>query len=156
MRITRAALLAATIFAASCASDGTTSPAETRQFETRLSASAAAPSTPISGELLTLSVSVTNTLPESVSGPVCADVVQARRAGVAWTDVTAGSFACSALAVIIPAGGTASITAVADAAKVRTLLGGTTGTVVFRVQHSLSGDTKRYTLQSNEVTWTAN
>jgi len=79
MRIIRNAVLASSLFAMGCASDGSTSPTNSPQFETRLSAAATAPTTPISGQMLTLNVAVTNTLAEAVSGGICATTVQARR-----------------------------------------------------------------------------
>ncbi len=156
MRIIRNALFSASLFAMGCASDGSTSPTNSPPFETRLSAAATAPTTPISGEILTLNVAVTNTLAESVSGGVCATTVQARRESTSWVDVTSSIAMCTAQAVIVPAGGTAMFRANADPARVRTVLGGATGTVIFRVQHTLAGDNRNYTLQSNEVRWTVN
>jgi hypothetical protein len=156
MRLIRTVVLSASLFAMGCASDGATSPTDSTPLETRLSAAATAPTTPISSELLTLNVAVTNTLPEMVSGGVCATTVQARRESTTWVDVTSSVAMCIAQAVMVPAGGTAMFRANADPARVRTVLGGATGTVIFRVQHTLAGETRSYTLQSNEVRWTVN
>lgn len=154
MRTAKLALIAATVFATACASDGTSSPNTNTNFETRLNAVAAAPSTTLADPVLNIAVTVSSTLPESVSGNACASAVQARLAnGSTWTDVTSTTAVCSTIAVLLPSGGTVSIRGVADPAKVRSLLGGNSGTVVFKVQHSLAGSSTNYLLQSNEVTW---
>lgn len=157
MHLVRTALVAASLVVMGCSSDDATSPNGSTQFETRLAAAASEPITGRGGELLTLDVAVTNTLPETVSGGICAQTVQARTvSGTAWTNVTSETAVCSALAVIVPVGGTVTFKANADAAKVRTVLGGSTGTVLFRVQHSLAGASTSYMVQSNTVTWTTN
>ena len=157
MRFARIAIVTASLFATGCASDVATSPNRPANFELRLAAARSAPTAPLGARLLTLDLAVTNTLTESVSGGICATTVQARTASAAsWTDVTSSSAACAALAVIVPVGGTAMFKANADPDKVRAVLGGSTGTVSFRVQHSLAGASTNYMLQSNTVTWTAN
>jgi hypothetical protein len=156
MRIIRNLVLSASLVTMGCGSDGSTGPTSSPQFETRLSAAATAPTTPISGQMLTLNVAVTNTLAEAVSGGICATTVQARRESTTWVDVTSSVAVCTAQAVVVPAGATVMFLANADPARVRTVLGGPTGTVIFRVQHTLAGDTRSYTLQSNEVRWTVN
>lgn len=154
MRPAKLALIAATVLTTACASDGTSGPANNTSFETRLSAVAAAPTTGLADPVLNIAVTVTSTLPESVSGNLCANTVQARLSnGTSWTDVTSTNAVCSTIAVMLPSGGTVQFRGVADPAKVRALLGGNSGTVVFKVQHSLAGASTNYMLQSNEVTW---
>ena len=156
--IRRAVLAAATLFATACASDGTTSPTNTSgQFETRLSAAATPPTVSITSPTLTLNVEVTNTLSETVSGSICATTVLARTvSGTSWTNVTSATASCPQSAAIVAAGATVTFRGIADPAKVRAVAGGNTGTVVFKVQHTLSGNSTNYNLQSNEVTWTMN
>ena len=155
MRVFRVALAAATLFATACASDGTTSPTDAQgQFETRLSAAATPPTSSLSDPTLTLNVAVTNTLTETVSGSICATTVLARTvSGTSWTNVTSVTVACPQSAAIIASGATVNFRGIADPAKVRAVVGGAAGTVVFKVQHSLSGTSTTYMLQSNEVTW---
>jgi hypothetical protein len=158
MRLARAILATATIVVTACATDGTSSPTTNDpSFETRLAAAATAPTTSIGGPTLTINVAVTNTLPETVSGGVCVNSVMARAVNRStWTDVTSSLGVCSALAVILAPGNTVSFRGIADPAKVRAVIGGNTGIVVFKVQHSLSGASTNYLLQSNEVSWTVN
>ncbi|MCC7055388.1 MAG: hypothetical protein IT355_19095 [Gemmatimonadaceae bacterium] len=158
INLARTATVLAAAFLAACASDGTTNPASSSPtFETRLSAAASAPTASLADSVLTLNLAVTNSLSETVSGGICATMVQARAAsGTTWTDVTSSIASCPQSAVLLPPGATVNFRATADPAKVRTVAGGSTGIVVFRVRHTLAGSTEAYTLQSNEVTWTLN
>ncbi len=149
----RVALIAASAFVAACGSDGSTSPASSTPIETRLSSVAAAPTAAISDPMVTMKVTVTSSLPETVSGGVCAGAVEARLPNSnTWTDVTSNSFACSAMAIVLAPGASIDLTAVADQAKIRAVAG-TAPSVVLRARSSLAGATTNYTLQSTEVTW---
>lgn len=152
MRMTRIALLAASVLATACSSDETTAPAAFT-IETRLAASAAVPIASMSDANVTMRVAVTSTLPETVSGGVCAQVIEARvPSATTWTDVTSASGVCSANAIMLAPGGTININAIADQAKARAVAGSST-TLVLRARHSLAGASANYILQSNEVTW---
>ena len=154
MHLTRFVLVAASLAATACASDTATSPAPRDLTpDSRLSAVAATPVAVVGSATVTMKVSVTSTLPESVSGGVCADAVEARTASATtWTDVTATNFACSALAATLAPGATLTLTAAADQAKLKAAAGSAT-TVVMRARSSLSGASASYKLLSNEVTY---
>ncbi|MDZ7631269.1 MAG: hypothetical protein U5K74_07960 [Gemmatimonadaceae bacterium] len=149
----RVALIAASAFVAACGSDGSTSPASSTPIETRLSATATAPTAAIADPMVSMKVTVTSSLPETVSGGVCAETVEARQTnGTTWTNVTSTSFACSAMAIVLAPGSSIDLTAVADQAKIRAVAG-TASSVVLRARSSLAGASTNYTLQSTEVTW---
>ena len=94
-----------------------------------------------------------SSLPEAVSGGVCAQIIEARLAsGTAWTNVTSTSAACSMLAAQLLPGGTLNISAIGDQAKIRTVAG-SSSSVVLRARHTLAGASTSYTLQSNEITF---
>ncbi len=154
MRLTRMAVLAATVFAAACSSDEATSPTP-RNIETRLTATASVPTAvSVSDATVNVRVAVTSALPEAVSGGVCAQTIEARApGGTTWTDVTSSSGVCSAQAVLLSPGATIDINAIADQAKARTVAGSGTS-VVLRARHTMTGASASYVLQSNEVTWT--
>jgi hypothetical protein len=151
MRMTRIALLAATVFAAACSSDETTAPAPV--IDSRLAAVAVVPTAAINDANVTMRVAVTSALAETVSGGVCAQTIEARTpSGTAWTDVTSSNGVCSANAVVLAPGATININAIADQAKARTVAG-SGPSVVLRARHTLAGASANYVLQSNEVTW---
>ena len=154
MRITRLALAAASLVAAACASDGSTIPVVVeRAADSRLAAVAASPVADLASAMLTMKVTVTSSLTESVTGGVCAQAVEARTASsVTWRDVTASTYACPALAAILAPGATLTLTAAADQAKVKAVAG-TGNTVLLRARSSLAGANTTYNLQSNEVTY---
>lgn len=154
MRTARFALVIASLVATACASDGTSGPSINSPITAGLSAVVStAPVGSVSDPNVTMRVSVTSALPEMVSGGVCAQVVEGRSpSGSTWTDVTSTSFACSAVALSLAPGATASITAAADQAKIRTLVG-SGSTVVLRARSALFGASGSYALVSNEVTY---
>lgn len=153
MRTARFALVMASLAATACASDGTSGPSIDTPIRAGLSAVAAAPVGSLSNPNVTMQVAVTSALPEVVSGGVCAQAVEGRTPmGTAWSDVTSTSFVCSALAVSLAPGATASITAAADQTKLRTLAG-SGSTVVLRARSALFGASGSYALVSNEVTY---
>jgi hypothetical protein len=152
MRMTRIALLAATVLATACSSNETTAPAPIT-IETRLAAAAAVPIASLSDANVTMRVAVTSALTETVSGGVCAQIIEARLpAASSWTDVTSSSGVCSANAIMLAPGGTININAIADQAKARGVAGSGTS-LVLRARHTLAGASANYILQSNEVTW---
>ena len=154
MRTTRFPFVIALLAATACASDGTSGPSIDTPIRAGLSAVAAAPVGSVSDPNVTMKVSVTSALPEVVSGGVCAQVVEGRAASAtAWTDVTSTSFACSAIAVSLAPGATTLITAAADQAKIRTVVG-SGSSVVLRARSALFGASGSYALVSNEVTYT--
>jgi hypothetical protein len=155
MKFARIALIAASVGMTACASDGTTGPTDTRAIESRLAAVASTPDG--SGSLatpgVTVRVTVTSSLTETVSGGVCAESVEARLASdTRWSDVTSSTAVCSALAIQIRPGATVTIDGIADPAKIRSMAAPGTS-VMLRVRHSLAGSEKSYVLQSNEVAW---
>ncbi len=153
-RTKRFALIAGSLLASACASDSATAPADTFPLETRLSAVAAVPSATVTDPTVTMKVTVTSSLQENVSGGVCAQTIEARPgSGSAWTDVTSSTAVCSALAVVLPPGGSITMNAVADQAKIRAAVGSSTSTVVLRARSKLFGANSSYMLQSSEVTW---
>ena len=154
MHITRLAVAAAALVAAACASDGSTSPVVAdRAADSRLAAVAASPVADLASAMVTMKVAVTSSLPETVTGGVCAQAVEARTATSAtWTDVTASTYACPALAAVLAPGGTLTLTAAAAQAKLKAVAG-TGSTVLLRARSSLAGANTSYNLQSNEVTY---
>lgn len=153
MRYSRIALIAASVFAVACANEETTSPLDSTPADTRLAAVAAPPTSAMNDPMVSLTVSVTSALGESVTGGVCAERVEARPVTSSnWTNVTSTLFACSAMAVILQPGGTIQLSAVADPSKIRAAAG-QASTVVLRARSTLTGASTTYTLQSNEVTW---
>lgn len=153
MRSARLALVATAAVFAACATNESTSPGAPRQIESRLAAVAVAPTAKVSDANVTMMVAVTSTLPEVVTGGVCAQTIEARVASsTAWTDVTSTSAVCSAIAAQLMPGATLNISAIADQAKIRTVAGSATS-VVLRARHSLAGASATYTLQSNEITF---
>ena len=153
MRMNRLLIATAALVAVACGSDDVTSPSPDRAADPRLSAVAADPVADITSSTVTMKVSVSSTLSESVSGGVCAQSVEARTASATtWTDVTANSFACSALAAVLAPGSTLILTAAADPAKIKTVAG-SAASVLLRARSSLAGASTSYLLQSNEVTY---
>lgn len=153
MRITRLALLATTALFAACGTDETTAPNTLGTVDTRLAAVAAAPTSSVADANVTMMVAVTSSLPEAVSGGVCAQIIEARLAsGTAWTNVTSTSAACSMLAAQLLPGGTLNISAIGDQSKIRAVAG-SSSSVVLRARHTLAGAATSYTLQSNEITY---
>ena len=153
MRITRLALVAATALLAACGTDDSTGPNIHGTGDTRLAAVATSPTSSVADANVTMMVRVTSSLPETVSGGVCAQVIEARLASsTAWTDVTSTSAACSMLAAQLLPGGTLSISAIGDQSKIRAVAGNS-ASVVLRARHTLAGASTSYTLQSNEVTY---
>lgn len=153
MRITRLALVAATALLAACSTDDTTGPNTSGPADSRLAAVAAAPTSSVSDANVTMMVSVTSSLPETVTGGVCAQIIEARLASsTAWTDVTSSSAVCSMLAAQLLPGGSLSISAIGDQSKIRAVAGNS-GSVVLRARHTLAGASTSYMLQSNEVTY---
>jgi hypothetical protein len=154
MRLTRMALVAASVLAAGCASDGTTSPAQNAptKIETRLIATGDVQALSVGDPSVTVKVTVRSELTEMVTGGACAQVIEARAVtGTTWTDVSARLSACSANAIVLPPGGTANINAIADQAAVRQIARSGEN-VVLRARHSLAGATTTYTLQTAEIT----
>jgi hypothetical protein len=154
MRLTRMALITASVFSAGCASDGSTSPenASPTRIESRLIATGDVQALTVGDPSVTVKVTVRSELTEMVTGGACAQIIEARAVnGTTWTDVSARLSACSANAIILPPGGTANINAVADQAAVRQIAGAE-GNVVLRARHSLSGANTSYTLQTAEIT----
>jgi hypothetical protein len=155
MRITRMAIVAASVLAAGCASDGTTSPAASSptKIETRLIATGDVQSLSVGDPSVTVKVTVRSELTEMVTGGACAQTIEARAVnGTSWTDVSSRLAACSANAIILAPGGTVNINAVADQAAVRQVAGGSGENVVLRARHSLAGANTTYTLQTAEIT----
>ena len=153
MRITRLALIATTALLAACGTDETTAPNTSGTVDTRLAAVAAPPTSSVADANVTMMVAITSSLPEAVSGGVCAQIIEARLAsGTAWTNVTSTSAACSMLAAQLLPGGTLNISAIGDQAKIRTVAG-SSSSVVLRARHTLAGASTSYTLQSNEITY---
>ena len=153
MRIARFAFVFASLVASACASDGISGPSINSPITAGLSAVAAAPVGSVGDPNVTMRLSVTSSLPEMVSGGVCAQAVEGRTpTGNTWTDVTSPSFVCSALAVSLAPGATTSITAAADQARIRTLVGSGT-TVLLRARSALFGASGSYALVSNEVSY---
>lgn len=154
IRFSRIVLISSTVLAAACATDQTTAPATYVEADARLAAVAGPPTSAIAGQMVTLKVAVTSALPETVTGGVCADVIEARAAsGGAWSNVTSTVAICPTMAVQLAPGATINLTASADPAKMRTVAGSSTGRVVLRVRSTLAGASMTYTLQSNEVTF---
>jgi len=159
MMLKRLFLTAASVLVAGCASDGTTAGTNGR-LTTRLVAVAEIP--PIQrfdASSFTFNVVVTSNLQEPVSGGVCAQTVEAKPiSGGSWTNVTSSSQVCILIAAILAPGGTLTISASADRAKVTALMNGGGNTVLMRVRHSLVGETsnQNFTVQSNEITVTMN
>jgi hypothetical protein len=154
MHIARFALVASSVLIAACASDEATSPSAPRQIESRLAAVAAPPTASPADANVTMMVAVTSTLPEVVTGGVCAQTIEARVAsGTTWSDVTSTTAACNRLAAMLIPGGTLNISAFGDKAKIRATAGSATA-VLLRARHSLAGATGTYTLQSNEISFT--
>jgi hypothetical protein len=154
MRTTRFLLVAASLIATACASDGSTSPKSNPVNDTRLAAATLAPTAAVNDPTVTMQVSVTSALPESVSAGVCAQTVEARAVtGTAWSDVSSVSSVCSALAVVLLPGGTANLSASGDQAKIRAAAGAGASTVVLRAKILMAGASTTYQVSSNEVTW---
>lgn len=153
MRKTRFALFAASLVVAACSTDSSVATGLDIPADARLSAVAAAPVADLVSSTVTMKVAVTSSLSESVTGGVCASAVQARTtAGTTWSDVTASTYACPALAAVLTPGSTLTITAAADPAKLRAVAGSGT-TIVLRARSSLNGSSVAYVIQSNEVTY---
>jgi xanthine/uracil/vitamin C permease (AzgA family) len=154
MRLARFALVSASVLAAACAADSSTAPKDGTSSDPRLSAVTAAPTAAVSGgSVATLLVSITSALPEPVSAGLCAQVVEAKPANVlTWTDVTA-AVPCAAIALVVQPGGTTTLNAYADQAKVRTVAGSGATSVILRVKTQMSGASSTYQVQSNEVIW---
>ena len=153
LRLNRIALIAASVVASACASDGSTSPS-VPAIETRLAATATAPTAALNDPTMTMSVEVRSTLPETVTGGRCASVVEARLAtATAWTEVTSKTAVCSAIAISLAPGAVTTISAIADQAAVKAVAG-SSKTVLMRARHTLSGASASYTLQTNEVSAT--
>ena len=155
MKFTRIALIAATVGMTACASDGTTSPTDNVRIESRLAAVASAPdgNSSLATPGVTIRVTVTSSLTETVSGGVCAESVEARlTTDTRWTDVTSASSVCSTIALLLRPGQTVTVDGIADPAKIRSMAAPGT-LVMLRVRHSLAGSDKSYVLQSNEVGW---
>lgn len=155
MKFSRIALIAATVAMTACASDGATNPTDSLQIESRLAAVASAPdaSASLASTGVIVRVVVTNSLTETVSGSRCAQVVEARLASDSrWTDVTSTSAACSAIAILVAPGATATFDGIADPSKIRGVASAGSS-VLIRVRHSLVGGDKTYVMMSNEVVW---
>ena len=154
MRNSRFTIVAASLLVAACSTDGSTSTAPPiGSTDSRLSAVAAAPVADQLSAMVTMKIAVTSSLPESVTGGVCASAVEARTAAsTTWTDVTSSTYACPALAAVLMPGATLTITAAADPAKIRAVAG-SSAAVLLRARTSLNGSNVAYTLQSNEVTY---
>jgi hypothetical protein len=154
MRMTRFALVTASLVAVGCASEASTSPLDANPAaDSRLAAVATAPVMLAGSSMVTMKVAVTSTLTESVTGGVCASVVEARTAAsTAWVNVTSSTFACPALAAVLTPGATLTLTAAADETKIKSAAGAST-TVLLRARSSLSGASATYVLQSNEVSY---
>ncbi len=154
MKISGIALLSASLLLVGCGADDTTAPTPVSPIETRLSAVAVAPTATLNDAIVSMTVSVTSTLAEVVSGGVCTQFIEARTpSGTNWTDVKSTFSACSAQAILLSPGASANFTAVADPAKIRAVAGAAGTSVVLRARHTLSGASASYTLQSTEVTW---
>ncbi len=154
MKISGIALLSASLLLAACGADEATAPKQGAPIETRLSAVAVAPTATLNDPTVSMTVSVTSTLAETVTGGVCTQVIEARTpSGTTWTDVRSTFSACSAQAILLAPGATANFTAVADPAKIRSVVGAAGTSVVLRARHTLSGANASYTLQSTEVTY---
>jgi hypothetical protein len=153
MRNTPFAVVAASLLVAACATDSSTTLGPDGSSDPRLSAVAAAPVADLESSMVTMKIAVTSSLPESVSGGVCASAVEARTAASStWTDVTSSSYACPAIAAVLTPGSTLTLTAAADPARIRAVAG-SSATVLLRVRSSLNGSSVAYVLQSNEVTY---
>lgn len=153
MRNNRFTIVAASLLVAACATDGSVNVGPIGSTDSRLSAVAAPPVADLASAMVTMKIAVTSSLPESVTGGVCASAVEARTAAsTTWTDVTSSSYACPAIAAVLLPGSTLTITAAADAAKIRAVAGASTA-VVLRARSTLNGSNTAYMLQSNEVTY---
>jgi hypothetical protein len=157
LRKYQSVLAIAALALSACASDGTTSPASgDAPIEARLVATLTQPTIVSMSSNVSMQVTINNTLSESVSGGVCASVVQARAASATeFVDVASSLVACSMQAMIIVPGATGTISASADPEKLRSVAGGVGRSVVVRVRHSLAGANASYTLQSNDITMNA-
>ena len=158
MRMTRILLTAASAFVAACASERTTGP-EVTNPTTRLAALAESPIQRVGERNVVFNVVVTSSLQETVTGGVCAQMVEAKPiSGGSWTNVTSSTQACSLLAAFLAPGGTLNLDAAADKAKLTALLSGDASSVLVRVRHSLIGEVsnQNYLVQSNEIRVTLN
>lgn len=158
MRFSAMIMIAAIVLVAACTSDGTTSSKNGAPIDARLVAVAQARIVRPGDALVLLDVSVRSNLPETVSTAVCAETVEAKTvSGGTWTDVTATSVGCIAIAAILAPGASMTVSASADPAKIQAVRG-LNREVLLRVRHSFVSSTSstRYVLQSNEVTVTMN
>ena len=158
MRFSSMVMTAATALIAACASDGTTSLKNNVPVDARLVAVAQSPIVRPGDAFVALDVTVRSNLPETVSGGVCAETVEAKPvSGGTWTNVTATSVACIQIAAILAPGASMTISALADPTKIQAVRG-LSREVLLRVRHSFVSSTgnARYVLQSNEITVTMN
>ena len=157
MRFPAMVMTAATALVAACASDGTTSSKNSAPVDARLVAVAQSPIVRPGDALVLVDVTVRSNLPETVSGSVCAETVEAKVSGGTWIDVTATSVACIQLVAILAPGASMTVSASADPAKIQAVRG-LNREVLLRVRHSLVSNSgnARYVLQSNEITVTMN
>jgi hypothetical protein len=156
MRVHHAFVLSSALLLAACASDGTSSPSNSgdRKIDARLVAITDVSSAVLTANTVTMRVTVTSALTESVSGGVCASAVEARTpSGTAWSDVTSTGTVCTLQAALLVPGGTLSMSATADLAKLRAVAGGTGGQVILRARQSLNGTSATYTLQTADAAW---
>jgi len=103
-----------------------------------------------------MSVTLTSSLPESVTSGVCALLVDARAvSSSSWIDVRPDNPICTLQALQLTPGGTLRINAIADKAKLRVVAGGAGGAVVVRIRHTVDGASTTYALQSAELNVTA-
>ena len=152
MRASRVATIALSMLAAACAADETTSPKANDVVDVRLSAVAGVPVAAVGDPTVSMQVTVRSSLPEAVSGGECANVIEARLPNsTSWTNVTATNGVCSARALLLSPGASATITAAGSQAAIRTMANGA-ASVVLRAKHTLTGASSSYTLQTNEVT----
>jgi len=164
MRLSRILLACSTAALVACASDGTTSPTTTpappipggRVVDARLGATLGSPTAVLGSETVTMSVTLTSSLPESVTSGVCALLVDARAvSSSSWIDVRPDNPICTLQALQLTPGGTLRINAIADKAKLRVVAGGAGGAVVVRIRHTVDGASTTYALQSAELNVTA-
>ena len=158
MRFSAMVMTAATALIAACASDGSTSSKNSAPVDARLVAVAQSPIVRPGDAFVLFDVTVRSNLPETVSGSVCAETVEAKPvSGGTWTDVTATSMACIQLAAILAPGASMTVSASADPMKIQAVRG-QSRSVLLRVRHSLVSNSgnARYALQSNEITVTMN
>ncbi len=151
--------IALLLLIAGCASDGSTSvpldPAaalgDGRAVEPRIEAQVVPPFTGMADGTVWLRVEITNRLSSPVFSGACADRVDVKPVTARqWIDATPASVGCTLQLLSFSPGVRGTISAAADVATMRAVVGGPGRTALVRVRHVLWRDDVLYVMQSAE------